>query len=86
MRAFILPGTKGSVMAASYPYSEETYKTYKSAAVESDMAFISELISGIRNIRSEMNIQPSMKIKVLCFTDDEKANSFEVFSMFSVVE
>ncbi len=68
----ILPGTKGSVMAASYPYSEEAYKTYKSDAVESDMAFISELISGIRNIRSEMNIQPSMKIKVLCFTDDEK--------------
>ena len=36
------------------------------------MAFVSGLISGIRNIRSEMNIQPSMKVKVLCFTEDEK--------------
>ncbi len=36
------------------------------------MNFVFDLISGIRNIRSEMNIQPSMKIKVLANTEDEK--------------
>lgn len=68
----ILPATSGSIMAARYPYSDAGYKTYKNEAVEADMAFVSGLISGIRNIRSEMNIQPSMRVKVLCYTEDEK--------------
>jgi len=68
----ILPATEGSVMGASYPYSEETYKTDRDESVEKDVEFIFGLISGIRNIRSEMNIQPSMKIKVLAYTDDER--------------
>ena len=36
------------------------------------MSFVFGLISDIRNIRSEMNIQPSMKIKVLGNTEDER--------------
>ncbi len=68
----ILPATQGSIMAASYPYSEDTYKAFRNEAVETDMEFVFGLISGIRNIRSEMNIQPSMKIKVLGHTDNEK--------------
>ena len=68
----ILPATKGSVMAASFPYNEKEYETNRDKAVEKDMEFIFGLISGIRNIRSEMNIQPSMKIKVLAHTKDEK--------------
>ncbi len=39
---------------------------------EKEMDFIFGLISGVRNIRSEMNIQPSMRIKVLAYTEDEK--------------
>ena len=35
---------------------------------QDDMEFLFGLISGVRNIRSEMNIQPSMKIKVLANT------------------
>ncbi|CCK79813.1 valine--tRNA ligase [Desulfobacula toluolica] len=68
----ILPSTTGSVMAADYPYDEKTYDTFRDETVEKDMDFIFGLISGIRNIRSEMNIQPSMKIKVLGYTNDEK--------------
>jgi valyl-tRNA synthetase len=68
----ILPTTNGSVMAARFPHSDADYQTYKSQEAETDMGFVSELISGIRNIRSEMNIQPSTRIKVLCFTKDEK--------------
>lgn len=67
-----LPRTKGSVMQAIFPYSEEAYKAHRNPRAEEDMAFISGLISGIRNIRSEMNIQPSVNIKVWVRTDDEK--------------
>ncbi len=67
----ILPATSGSVMKATYPYDENTYNGFKNEAIEKDMTFVFELISGIRNIRSEMNIQPSMKIKVLVNTQDE---------------
>ncbi|MCF8126711.1 MAG: valine--tRNA ligase [Desulfotignum sp.] len=68
----ILPATEGSVMQAAFPYTDDAYARFKNLQVEADMAFVFDLISGIRNIRSEMNIQPSMKIKVLANTADEK--------------
>ena len=68
----ILPATRGSVMAARFPYNEADYETDRDEDAEKNMEFIFGLISGIRNIRSEMNIQPSMKIKVLAQTEDEK--------------
>lgn len=67
----ILPATTGSVMAGVYPYNEKEYKARRNEAIEKDMEFVFGLISGIRNIRSEMNVQPSMKIKVLACTNDE---------------
>ena len=68
----ILPTTSGSVMQARFPYAEDSYDRFRNLTVEKDMVFLFDLISGIRNIRSEMNIQPSMKIKVLANTRDEK--------------
>ncbi len=68
----ILPGTQGSVMKASYPYSTKAYEKYRNEAVEKDMDFVFDMISGIRNIRSEMKIQPSMKLKVLSHTEDKR--------------
>ncbi|MCG8635822.1 MAG: valine--tRNA ligase [Desulfobacterales bacterium] len=66
----ILPATEGSVMKASYPYDADIYEATRDKKAEEQMEFIFGLISGIRNIRSEMNIQPSMKIKVLANTED----------------
>ncbi len=68
----ILPATKGSVMKASFPYDESIYDARRNETVEQQMSFVFGLISDIRNIRSEMNIQPSMKIKVLANTPDEQ--------------
>ncbi len=69
----LLPATKGSVMQAAFPCTTtDTYTRYRNEPVEADMGFVFDLISGIRNIRSEMNVQPSMKIKVLAHTDNEK--------------
>jgi len=68
----ILPGTKGSVMKASYPYDKKEYEIYRNEVVEKDVEFVFNMISGIRNIRSEMKIQPSMKLKVLAHTEDKR--------------
>ncbi len=68
----ILPATKGSVMNASFPYDEKVYQKTRDESMEKDMGFIFDLISGIRNIRSEMNIQPSTRIKVLAHAGDER--------------
>ncbi len=68
----ILPGTKGSVMKASYPYDKKEYGIYRNEIVEKDVEFVFDMISGIRNIRSEMKIQPSMKLKVLAHTEDKR--------------
>ncbi|MCP4719958.1 MAG: valine--tRNA ligase, partial [Desulfobacteraceae bacterium] len=68
----ILPATKGSIMKASFPYDQASYEVYRNETIENQMSFVFGLISDIRNIRSEMNIQPSMKIKVLANTEDEK--------------
>jgi valyl-tRNA synthetase len=59
-------------MQAAFPYTEDACTRYRNEAVEADMGFVFDLITGIRNIRSEMNIQPSMKIKVLAHTDNQK--------------
>ncbi|MEH0022255.1 MAG: valine--tRNA ligase [Desulfobacter sp.] len=68
----ILPATRGSVMKAAFPFDPENYDAVRDKNSETQMEFLFGLISGIRNIRSEMNIQPSMKIKVLANTEDEQ--------------
>ncbi|MCP3944156.1 MAG: valine--tRNA ligase [Desulfobacteraceae bacterium] len=68
----ILPATNGSIMKASFPYDKSVYEATRNETIENQMSFVFGLISDIRNIRSEMNIQPSMKIKVLANTDDGK--------------
>jgi len=68
----ILPGVEGSVMAASYPYGKKAYDSLKNDDAEKDVQFVFDLISGIRNIRSEMKLQPSTKIKVLANTEDKR--------------
>ncbi|MCP4021754.1 MAG: valine--tRNA ligase [Desulfobacteraceae bacterium] len=68
----ILPATQGSIMKASYPYDPKIYEKDRAPALEKDMTFVFQLISGIRNIRSEMNIQPSMKLNVHANTSDSK--------------
>ncbi len=63
----MLPATDGSVMAAEFPACDD----FRNETIEDNMEFVFGLISGIRNIRSEMNIQPSTKVKVLACTEDE---------------
>ena len=59
-----LPGSKGSIMKAVFPLDSANYDSYQDTQAESTMALITGIISGIRNIRGEMNISPSLSLAV----------------------
>ncbi|MCP4689872.1 MAG: class I tRNA ligase family protein, partial [Desulfobacterales bacterium] len=55
-----LPGTEGSIMKASSPLDAPDAEVAAiDEGAEADMGLVMEVISGIRNIRGEMNIPPS---------------------------
>ena len=60
-----LPATRGSIMQATFPAAEG-----QDAAAEADMDRIVQIITGIRNIRGEMNIAPSLALKALIQSAD----------------
>jgi len=67
----MLPGTEGSIMCATYPLDDpEFIGISHNPAAEADMAIVMEIITGIRNIRGEMNIAPSTHLDVLIQTDN----------------
>ena len=60
-----LPTTTGSIMSARFPgINADDPLLVRDEAVEADMAHLFGVISGIRNIRSTMNISPSMELGV----------------------
>jgi valyl-tRNA synthetase len=60
-----LPGTKGSVMTATYPSKKQDINFMGADMnAESAMSLIVDIITGIRNIRGEMNISPSQPLDV----------------------
>ena len=62
-------GAEPTVMLTAYP---EGASDLIDEAAESEMQAIIELISRVRNIRSEMNIKPAERIPVLVGSPDEK--------------
>ncbi|MCD4805155.1 MAG: valine--tRNA ligase, partial [Desulfobacterales bacterium] len=67
-----LPGTEGSIMKAAFPATSSDYLiTEKDHEAESKMEVITEIISGIRNIRGEMNIAPSLTLEASVQSQDE---------------
>jgi len=65
-----LPGTDGSIMKAVFP-GEDGEVLHEDSEAESTMETISGIITGIRNIRGEMNISPSKALSVEVQSDDE---------------
>ena len=60
-----LPGTQGSIMKAAFPlYADNVDGIQRDEEAESNMSLISGIITGIRNIRGEMNISPSLSLAV----------------------
>jgi valyl-tRNA synthetase len=64
-----LPGTSGSVMQAAYPRSDAS-GVKRDDRAEAEMNLVMGIITGVRNIRGEMNIAPSMQLDVQVQTPD----------------
>ncbi len=67
-----LPGTKGSIMKAVYPEdAEDRILQARDENAESEMDLLINIITGIRNIRGEMNISPSQNLNVQIQSSDD---------------
>jgi len=67
-----LPGTKGSIMRAIFPLDNpETLAIITSPEAEVQMNTVMGIITGVRNIRGEMNIQPSAALEVIVQSPDD---------------
>ena len=67
-----LPGAEGSIMSTSYLADRPEDKIRrKDAEAEEKMKSVIEIITGIRNIRGEMNIQPSLALDVIIHCPEE---------------
>ena len=64
-----LPGSSGSIMIADFPKASE-HMTDEAALA--DMELLIGIITGIRNIRGEMNIGPAKKVDILIDVSSEK--------------
>ena len=66
-----LPGTDGSIMKASYfTDRSDSIQGPKDEKSEADMNLIIEAVTGIRNIRGEMNIAPAASLDVTVHATD----------------
>ncbi|MEJ2656671.1 MAG: valine--tRNA ligase [Desulfobacterales bacterium] len=66
-----LPGTTGSVMQSVFPIDAAVNNVREDAQAESTMSMITGIITGIRNIRGEMNISPSLSLTVSVHSQEE---------------
>ncbi len=71
-----LPGTEGSIMKAVFPADASddkgNQKIVHDADAESIMELVTGIITGVRNVRGEMNISPSLELTVTVQTSDDK--------------
>jgi valyl-tRNA synthetase len=65
-----LPGTKGSVMKSVFPLDADDKRLCQDTQAESTMSLITGIITGIRNIRGEMNISPSLSLAVSVYSQE----------------
>jgi len=66
-----LPGTNASILQAPFPLKDpELAKKYYNPGAESAMDILKEIITGIRNVRGEINIPPSAVLNVSFHAND----------------
>ncbi len=68
----VLPGKRSVLMLEPYP---ERREEWINEPVESDIALLMGIITGIRNIRSESDVHPSRRIEAFVTNVDEKAKN-----------
>jgi valyl-tRNA synthetase len=67
-------GAEPTIMLASYPQCDDALVD---EPAESEMQAVIDLVSRVRNIRSEMNIKPGERVPVLVATGDGLRETFE---------
>jgi valyl-tRNA synthetase len=66
-----MPGTDGSIMKAAYPeYPGAAAVSEENRQVEFKMETLMNVITGIRNVRGEMNLAPSLSLQVVVQSED----------------
>ena len=66
-----LPGTNGSIMKAAYPaHTSDAALSERNRQSESRMEILINVITGIRNVRGEMNLAPSLALPVMVQSED----------------
>lgn len=65
-----LPGSTGSIMEASFPESKDYPEDLES---EGQMGLLMDVITGIRNLRSEMNVHPAQKVNIIVLSGSQPA-------------
>ena len=68
-----LPGTEGSIMIARFPELSDYIKDENALK---EMNLLMGVITGIRNIRGEMNISPSKKVNILIDVAEKEEADF----------
>jgi valyl-tRNA synthetase len=63
-----LPQSQGSIMVARFP---ECQQERLDPEAERHMELVMEVVSGVRNIRGEMNVPPAARVEVTCLCEDE---------------
>jgi valyl-tRNA synthetase len=66
-----IPGASGSIMNAVYPADRDDFAGLADSSVEKEMDFVMGVISGVRNIRGEMNISPSLNLNAVIQSDND---------------
>ncbi|MDT5261832.1 MAG: valyl-tRNA synthetase, partial [Acidobacteriota bacterium] len=72
-RAYETADVTPTIMLTSYPQFSKKFDTRKiDERAESEMRAIIELISRVRNIRTELGLKPSEEIEIILNTEDER--------------
>jgi len=64
-----VPGVEGSIMKASFP---QTRREREDGQAEEAMSLLMGVVSGIRNIRGEMNVQPALFVEATVQSPDKE--------------
>jgi valyl-tRNA synthetase len=64
-----LPGTRGAVMASSFP---RPHDSWLDPEAEAEVGLIQAVVGGIRNLRAEMGIAPGVWVSVVLIPQPEK--------------
>ncbi len=72
-----LPNTKNDLIISEWPVVTEKYTN---ASKEKEMTLIMNAIRNVRNVRTEMDVKPSRKAKIIVLSNEEISNLFSTNS------